>query len=67
MLCGVAGTSTQSTYFALFEISIKLTEEGLAHYLDIIDLVFSYIKNCLRASSDETRQVLAIPTPTILV
>jgi len=53
-----AGTSSQSTYFALFEISIKLTEEGLSHYMEVIDVVFSYIRNCLRASSDEARQAI---------
>ena len=82
-----AGTSTQSTYFALFEISIKLAEEGLTNYmqvnnrsvptsddtsqlsyacihqyvscrLQVIDIVFSYLRNCLRASSDEARQAI---------
>ena len=65
--CG-AGTSTQSTYWALFEISIKLTEEGLTHYMEIVDIVFSYIQNCLRKSSDEARQAIRTgPEDTYIV
>ena len=51
-----AGTATQSTHFALFEVSIKLTEEGMPHYEEVIDLVFQYINSCLRATNNEERR-----------
>lgn len=30
-----AGTATQSTHFSIFEISVKLTEEGLQRYEEV--------------------------------
>mmetsp|Transcript_26597 Transcript_26597/g.51833 ORF Transcript_26597/g.51833 Transcript_26597/m.51833 type:complete len:1003 (-) Transcript_26597:623-3631(-) len=50
-----AGTGTQSTHFAIFEISIKLTEQGLPNYLEIISLVFQYFNVCFRKGSHADR------------
>mmetsp|Transcript_39276 Transcript_39276/g.92615 ORF Transcript_39276/g.92615 Transcript_39276/m.92615 type:complete len:1005 (-) Transcript_39276:62-3076(-) len=51
-----AGTGTQSTHFALFEISITLTEEGLPNYESVIQMVFQYINHCLRQGEQEARE-----------
>eukprot|EP00286_Rhodomonas_abbreviata_P006745 CAMPEP_0181324180 /NCGR_PEP_ID=MMETSP1101-20121128/20210_1 /TAXON_ID=46948 /ORGANISM="Rhodomonas abbreviata, Strain Caron Lab Isolate" /LENGTH=1003 /DNA_ID=CAMNT_0023432315 /DNA_START=70 /DNA_END=3081 /DNA_ORIENTATION=+ len=50
-----AGTGTQSTYFALFEISITLTEEGLPNYEEVIRMVYQYVQHCLRAADNAER------------
>ena len=50
-----AGTGTQSQYFSLFEISIKLSEDGVPHYKEILSIVFGYINTIFRKSAREER------------
>jgi insulysin len=50
-----AGTGTQSQYFSLFEISIKLSEDGVPHYKEILSIVFGYINTIFRKSSHEEK------------
>mmetsp|Transcript_2509 Transcript_2509/g.5998 ORF Transcript_2509/g.5998 Transcript_2509/m.5998 type:complete len:1005 (-) Transcript_2509:110-3124(-) len=50
-----AGTGTQSTHFSIFEISVKLTEQGLPNYLEIISLVFQYLLVCFRKGKHSDR------------
>ena len=50
-----AGTGTQSQYFSLFEISIKLSEDGVPHYKEILSVVFGYINTIFRQSGKDER------------
>ena len=51
-----AGTGTQSQYFSLFEISIKLSEDGVPHYKEILSLIFGYVNTIFRKSPREVLQ-----------
>ena len=50
-----AGTGTQSTHFSIFEISVKLLEQGLPNYQEIIKLVFQYLIIHFRGSEHSER------------
>mmetsp|Transcript_7733 Transcript_7733/g.17704 ORF Transcript_7733/g.17704 Transcript_7733/m.17704 type:complete len:1005 (-) Transcript_7733:1461-4475(-) len=50
-----AGTGTQSTHFSIFEISVKLLEQGLPNYLEIVSLVFQYLLVCFRKAAHSDR------------
>jgi len=43
-----AGTATQSTYYSLFEVSVKLTEEGLPRWEEAVSLIFQYLNSFVR-------------------
>jgi insulysin len=48
-----AGTTTQTQHFSLFDISIKLTVDGLQHYKEILAVVFGYIHTIFRHGARE--------------
>ena len=50
-----AGTGTQTQFFSVFDISIKLTEKGLAHYREILSVVMGYIYTIFRHGAIEDR------------
>ncbi|KAJ1492676.1 Metalloenzyme, LuxS/M16 peptidase-like protein, partial [Baffinella frigidus] len=60
-----AGTATQSTHFSIFEISVKLTEEGLQRYEEVISLMFVYINARVRLGSREEKTRVRSEVATI--